>query len=63
MRKRNHKKEKDSAIAKKQKDTIKYEPLTLEQKKVKATGEIKDLVSSMFNRIKKEREWIGSLLT
>lgn len=34
-------KEKDSVIAKKQKDTIKYEPLTLEQKKIKATGEIK----------------------
>jgi carboxyl-terminal processing protease len=33
------KKKKDSAIAKKQKDTIKYEPLTLDQKKVKATGE------------------------
>lgn len=50
------KKKKDSVIAKKQKDTIKYEPLTLEQKKIKATGEIKDLVSSMFNRIKKRKK-------
>ncbi|AJW64053.1 Tail-specific protease precursor [Elizabethkingia miricola] len=56
------KKKKDSAIAKKQKDTIKYEPLTLEQKKVKATGEIKDLVSSMFNRIKKRKkmDWFSA---
>ncbi|CAM3469485.1 carboxy terminal-processing peptidase [Elizabethkingia occulta] len=58
------KKKKDSAIAKKQKDTIKYEPLTLEQKKVKATGEIKDLVSSMFNRIKKRKrmDWFSSYM-
>ena len=56
------KNKKDSAIAKKQKDTIKYEPLTLEQKKVKATGEIKDLVSSMFNRIKKRKkmDWFSA---
>ena len=56
------KKKKDSAIVKKQKDTIKYEPLTLEQKKVKATGEIKDLVSSMFNRIKKRKkmDWFSA---
>lgn len=56
------KKKKDSAIAKKQKDTIKYDPLTLEQKKVKATGEIKDLVSSMFNRIKKRKkmDWFSA---
>ncbi|MCL1667585.1 carboxy terminal-processing peptidase [Elizabethkingia ursingii] len=58
------KKKKDSAIAKKQKDTIKYEPLTLEQKKVKATGEIKDLISSMFNRIKKRKrmDWFSSYM-
>ncbi|NAW51577.1 tail-specific protease [Elizabethkingia argentiflava] len=50
------KKKKDSAVALKLKDTIKYEPLTLQQKKDKATGEIKDLMSSMFNRIKKRKE-------
>jgi len=50
------KKRKDSAIAKKQVDTIKYEPISVEQKKIKATEEIKDLISNMFSRMKKRKK-------
>jgi len=50
------KKRKDSAIAKKHTDTIRYEPLSLEMKKIKATEEIKDLITNMFSRMKKRKK-------
>jgi len=50
------KRRKDSAIAKKQTDTIKYEPLSAEQKKINATEEIKDLISNMFSRMRKRKK-------
>lgn len=50
------KKKKDSVIKNKLKDTIKLELLTPEQKKIKATNEVKDLVSDSFRRIKKRKK-------
>jgi len=50
------KRKKDSAIARKQTDTIKYQPLSTGQKKIKATEEIKDLIKNMFSRMKKRKK-------
>lgn len=47
------KKKKDSVIAHKGVDTIKYAPISMEEKKVKATSEVTDLVKNMFRRFKK----------
>ncbi len=55
------KKKKDSVIAHKLKDTIKVEVLTPEQKKIKATDEVRDLISDSFRRIKlvKQTDWFS----
>lgn len=47
------KKKKDSVIANHGVDTIKYEPTTLEHKKLEAVKEVKGLVKNMFRRFKK----------
>ncbi|MDO4225011.1 MAG: carboxy terminal-processing peptidase [Bergeyella zoohelcum] len=49
-------KKKDSVIKHKLKDTIKLEILTPEQKRIKATNEVKDLFSSVFKRFKKRKK-------
>lgn len=49
-------KKKDSVIKNGLKDTIKVEALTPEEKKVKATEEVKDLISNMFRRAKKRKK-------
>lgn len=49
-------KKKDSVIAHKLKDTINVKKLSLEEKKVKATAEIKDLLSHTFKRFKKRKK-------
>ena len=49
-------KKKDSVIAKKLPDTIKYAPLTLEKKREKATSEVKDLITDSFRRFKKRKK-------
>jgi carboxyl-terminal processing protease len=54
---------KDSVNRLKLKDTIKLEILTPAQKQVKATEEVKDLMTSMFKRFQKRKKWIGSLFT
>lgn len=55
-REETQKKKKDSVIKFKLKDTIKVEVLTPEQKRVKATNEVKDLITQSFKRIKKRKK-------
>lgn len=50
------KEKKDSVNKFKLKDTIKLEILTPEQKQVKATEEVKDLMTSMFKRFQKRKK-------
>ncbi|MDO4764132.1 MAG: carboxy terminal-processing peptidase [Flavobacteriaceae bacterium] len=50
------KKKRDSVIAHKLKDTINVKELPLEEKKIKAKEEIKDLISHMFKRLKKRKK-------
>lgn len=50
------KEKKDSVNRFKLKDTIKLEILTPQQKQVKATEEVKDLMSSMFRRFQKRKK-------
>lgn len=52
---------KDSVIAHKAVDTINVKTLTLEEKKIKATEEIKDLIAHTFKRFKKRKkmDWFG----
>lgn len=50
------KKKKDSVVANKLKDTIKYEPLSIEKKREKATSEVKDLITDSFRRFKKRKK-------
>jgi carboxyl-terminal processing protease len=38
------------------KDTIKYEPLSAEKKREKATAEVKDLITDSFRRFKKRKK-------
>lgn len=52
-------KKKDSVVNNKLPDTIKYAPTTAEQKRVKATSEVKDLITDSFRRFKRERKWTG----
>jgi len=47
------KKKKDSVIANHGVDTIKYEPISIDEKKIKATEEVKSLMKNMFRRFKK----------
>ncbi len=49
-------KKKDSVIKHNLKDTIKVEILTPEQKRIKATDEVKDLVTESFRRVKKRKK-------
>lgn len=49
-------KKKDSIIKFKMKDTIKVPNLTPEQKRIKATQEVKDLVTDTFTRFKKRKK-------
>lgn len=55
-REETQKKKKDSVIKFKLKDTIKVEVLTPEQKRIKATNEVKDLITQSFKRIKKRKK-------
>lgn len=50
------KKKKDSVVNNKLPDTIKYAPTTAEQKRVKATAEVKDLIMDSFRRFKKRKK-------
>ncbi|HBR10650.1 MAG TPA: tail-specific protease [Chryseobacterium sp.] len=50
------KKKKDSVVANKLKDTIKYESLSIEKKREKATSEVKDLITDSFRRFKKRKK-------
>ncbi|MFC4686223.1 carboxy terminal-processing peptidase [Epilithonimonas pallida] len=50
------KKKKDSVVNNKLKDTIKYEPLSAEKKREKATAEVKDLITDSFRRFKKRKK-------
>lgn len=50
------KKKKDSVVNNKLPDTIKYAPTTAEQKRVKATAEVKDLITDSFRRFKKRKK-------
>lgn len=50
------KKKKDSVVNNKLKDTIKYEPLSTEKKREKATAEVKDLITDSFRRFKKRKK-------
>ncbi|RRQ47278.1 carboxy terminal-processing peptidase [Chryseobacterium sp. SC28] len=50
------KKKKDSVIANKLPDTIKYAPLSMEKKREKATLEVKDLITDSFRRFKKRKK-------
>lgn len=50
------KEKRDSVIAHKLKDTINVKTLSLEEKKIKATNEIKDLISHTFKRFKKRKK-------
>ncbi len=54
-REERRKKLKDSLIANKLKDTVTLKILSPEEKKIKATEEIKDLMSNMFKRFQKEK--------
>ena len=55
------KEKKDSVIAHRLKDTINVKTLSLEEKKSKATEEIKELISHTFKRFKKRKkmDWFG----
>ncbi len=55
------KEKKDSVIAHRLKDTINAKTLSLEEKKSKATEEIKELISHTFKRFKKRKkmDWFG----
>ena len=55
------KEKKDSVIAHRLKDTINVKTLSLEEKKNKATEEIKELISHTFKRFKKRKkmDWFG----
>lgn len=55
-REETQKKKKDSVQKHNLKDTIKVEILTPEQKRLKATDEVKDLVTESFKRIKKRKK-------
>ncbi len=50
------KKKKDSVVNNKLPDTIKYTPTTAEQKRIKATSEVKDLITDSFRRFKKRKK-------
>lgn len=50
------KKKKDSVVNNKLPDTIKFAPTTVEQKRVKATAEVKDLITDSFRRFKKRKK-------
>jgi carboxyl-terminal processing protease len=50
------KKKKDSVVNNKLPDTIKYAPTTAEQKRIKATSEVKDLITDSFRRFKKRKK-------
>ncbi|TDX84518.1 carboxy terminal-processing peptidase [Epilithonimonas xixisoli] len=50
------KKKKDSVVNNKLQDTIKYAPTSMEQKRVKATAEVKDLITDSFRRFKKRKK-------
>lgn len=55
------KEKRDSMIAHQLKDTINVKTLSLEEKKIKATEEIRDLISHTFKRFKKRKkmDWFG----
>ena len=55
-REESQKKKKDSVVSNKLKDTIKYEPLSMEKKREKATAEVKDLITDSFKRFKKRKK-------
>lgn len=55
-REESQRKKKDSVIKHKMVDTIKVEVLTPEQKRIKATDEVKDLIAQSFRRIKKRKK-------
>ncbi|OBP42268.1 tail-specific protease [Riemerella anatipestifer] len=55
-REERRKKLKDSLIANKLKDTVTLKILSPEEKKIKATEEIKDLMSNMFKRFQKRKK-------
>lgn len=55
-REESQRKKKDSVIKHKLVDTIKVEVLTPEQKRIKATDEVKDLIAQSFRRIKKRKK-------
>lgn len=55
-REESQRKKKDSVIKHKMVDTIKVEVLTSEQKRIKATDEVKDLIAQSFRRIKKRKK-------
>lgn len=50
------KKKKDSVINNKLPDTIKYAPLSMEKKREKAFGEVKDQITDSFRRFKKRKK-------
>lgn len=50
------KKKKDSVVNNKLQDTIKYAPISMEQKRIKATAEVKDLITDSFRRFKKRKK-------
>lgn len=50
------KEKKDSVVANKLNDTIKYQPLSMEEKRKKATSEVKDMISDSFQRFKKRKK-------
>ena len=49
-------KKKDSVIAHKLQDTIKLNVLSDQEKQVKATGEVKDMLTNYFRRVKKRKK-------
>lgn len=55
-REETQKKKKDSVIKYNLKDTIKVEIFSPEEKRVKATNEVKDLITQSFKRIKKRKK-------
>jgi hypothetical protein len=57
------KEKKDSVQKFKLKDTIKLEILSPEQRRVKATTEVKDLITDTLEDSRKEIKWIGSRFT
>lgn len=57
-------KKKDSVVANKLKDTIKVEKLTMDQKKIKATGEAKDYFDVFLKRLRKRKtmDWFSQYM-